>query len=125
MLVGVSTMLALRTGYEEVELTEAETRSWLKAAQKVARHYSIETTQKTLDWIAFAGVSAQVFGSRAVAVAVRRRTESPREPRTRPSRPAQVFPFPGRETAASGPPAPGAGPSVPPGPVEDQPEGGF
>ena len=66
LLVGMTTMLAMRTGHEELAVTSDEAGEFLKAAQNVARHYSVETTQRTLDWIAFVGVSAQVFGTRAV-----------------------------------------------------------
>jgi hypothetical protein len=64
-------MLALQTGHEEIAIGEDEMSSWLGAAQKVARHYSVETTQKTLDWLAFGGMSAQVFGPRVVALSVK------------------------------------------------------
>ncbi|MBK8189081.1 MAG: hypothetical protein IPK79_01345 [Vampirovibrionales bacterium] len=57
-------------GVEGLTLQPEEAERFLTAAQNVARHYSVETTQRTLDWIAFAGVSVQVFGTRAIAVVV-------------------------------------------------------
>lgn len=68
MLIGISTMLAIKLEEPAVMVSESEMDAWLKAAQNVARHYSVETTQKTLDIVAFAGVSLQVFGTRAVAI---------------------------------------------------------
>lgn len=66
-------MLAMRMDAPEVELTEPEAEAFLTAAQNVARHYAVETTQRTLDWIAFVGVTAQVFGTRALTVVVKRK----------------------------------------------------
>lgn len=75
MLIGISTMLAIKTGHEEFMVGEDEMGAWLKAASNVSRHYSIETTQKTLDWVALIGMTGQVFGTRAVALAVKVRQE--------------------------------------------------
>jgi hypothetical protein len=92
MLIGISTMLALQAGIEEIEVGPDEMNAWLGAAQKVARHYSVETTQKTLDWIAFVGISGQVFGTRALAVAVKTRRGISGRPARRG--PAAVYDFP-------------------------------
>jgi hypothetical protein len=81
MLIGISVMLAMRTGIEEFSVSPDEIDAFTRAAGNVARHYNIETTQKTLDWIALVGVSAQVFGTRAFAIALKageRRRERPR-----------------------------------------------
>jgi hypothetical protein len=96
MLIGISTMLALQTGIEEIEVGPDEMNAWLGAAQKVARHYSVETTQRTLDWIAFVGISGQVFGTRALAVAVKTRRGGSGGISGRPARrgPAAVYDFP-------------------------------
>ena len=66
-------MLAIRTGLEEFQVGEEEMGHFLKAAQNVARHYNVDTTQKTLDWIAFVGVGGQVFGTRAIAISLKLR----------------------------------------------------
>lgn len=71
MLVGMSAMLAMKTNIAEFEVAEDEMKAFMGAAQNVARHYSVETTQKTLDWIAFAGIGVQVFGTRAVAISLK------------------------------------------------------
>ena len=89
MLIGISTMLALRTGIEEIEVGADEMNAWLGAAQKVARHYSVETTQKTLDWVAFVGITGQVFGTRALAVSIKARQQPARR-----RGPAVVHDFP-------------------------------
>jgi hypothetical protein len=121
MVVGLSTMLAIRTGFEQIEAGEDEVKAWLKAAQRVARHYSVKTTQVALDWIAFMGMTAQVWGTRAVAVAVEGRGEGEtRRPPPARGSPGNVRPFPG--------PRPQAPPAVPepPGPeMGVEPEGGF
>ena len=88
MLIGISTMLAIRTGMEEFQVGEDEMSAWLGSAQKVARHYSIETTQRTLDWIAFVGISGQVFGTRAVAIAMKARQQQKPSAEVRELRPA-------------------------------------
>lgn len=73
MFVGLTVMLATATGVEEFEVSGDEMDRWTTAAGNVSRHYDIQTTQKTLDWVAFAGVSAQVFGTRAVVGAIKLR----------------------------------------------------
>lgn len=85
MLVGISTMLAMKTELDEFYISPEETESFLKAAQNVARHYSVETTQKTLDWIAFAGIGVQVFGTRAVAISVKLKDKRASPGKARPS----------------------------------------
>lgn len=127
MIVGLSTMLALRTGFAQIEAGEDEVKQWLRAAQKVARHYSVKTTQKALDWIAFSGISAQVWGTRAVAVVVeannRREGEAP--PRRGPAEIRHLRPVP---AAPAAPTAEASPPSVPPAPGIElgvEPEGGF
>lgn len=75
-------MLAMQTGVEEFAVSAEEMDTFTKAAGNVARHYNVETTQKTLDWVAFVGVSAHVFGTRAVAIAIKsRRTKEPKQRR--------------------------------------------
>lgn len=45
----------------------------MDAAQNVMRHYSVETTQKTLDWMAFIGVASTMYAPRLVAINLRKR----------------------------------------------------
>jgi hypothetical protein len=70
---------------EGLTIQPQEAEAFLTAAQNVARHYSVETTQRTLDWIAFVGVTAQVFGTRALAVVVTKSKHKPRRPTAAPS----------------------------------------
>lgn len=75
MFVGVHVMLAMQTQTPELAISDDEGKAFLGAAQNVARHYSVETTQKTLDWIAFVGVSVSMYGTRSVAIMTRHRAE--------------------------------------------------
>jgi hypothetical protein len=97
MLVGVHAVIAMRTQTPELAITEDEGKAFMKSAQNVLRHYSVQTTQKTLDWVAFLGVAAGMYGTRAFAISVRRQAEAksnsqergtvlnwPIEPRPRP-----------------------------------------
>lgn len=90
MLVGISTMLAMRMDAPEFAVPQDEMAYFLKTAQNVARHYNVETTQKTLDWIAMIGVGGQVFGTRAVAFAVRTRNERAQPGQATPAAPGRT-----------------------------------
>jgi hypothetical protein len=68
-------MFAQASGNPEFALSMEEGADFLSKAQNVARHYSAETTQKTLDWLTFIGAGAVMYGSRAVAVANRKAGE--------------------------------------------------
>lgn len=111
-------MLALRTGHEELELTEAETKSFMTAAQNVARHHSIETTQKTIDYIAFLGVTAQVFGTRILAVVVKEGKKR-RAPLPPPTQPVQLTPALAEQSNGIVVNGGDYHPSVPAGPLDD------
>jgi hypothetical protein len=75
MFVGVHAMLALQLKTPELEVSEIEAREFAKAAQNVMRHYSVQATQKTIDWISFAGITAGIYGTRALAISNRRKEE--------------------------------------------------
>ncbi len=87
LLVGVHALLAQVTETPEIAITEDEGKAFTKASQNVMRHYSVQTTQKTLDWIALFGVTASIYGPRIAAIGIRKRSE--REPKT-----AKVIQFP-------------------------------
>jgi hypothetical protein len=78
MFVGLHVLLAERTNVPQLAITEDEGKSFMSAAQNVMRHYSVETTQKTLDWIAFAGVSAGIYMPRLAAIGIERRANKER-----------------------------------------------
>lgn len=61
-------MLAQQTGIAEYQLNPDELDNWRISAENLARHYEIQTTQKTMDWASFIGASAFVFGTRAIAI---------------------------------------------------------
>lgn len=73
MFVGLHALLAERTETPELAMTEPEAKQFMVAAQNVMRHYSVETTQKTLDWIAFAGCAAGIYGPRFAAIQINKR----------------------------------------------------
>lgn len=75
MFVGLHVMLADATDTPEIALTEDEGNSFMKSAQRVLRHYSVQTTQKTLDWLAFVGTITPMYGTRLTAIALRKRKE--------------------------------------------------
>lgn len=68
MLVGMSTMLAIQTQLQEIELSDEEAKKFLEAAGRVAGHYGTRQTQKAVDIATLLGVSVQIFGTRAVAI---------------------------------------------------------
>jgi len=89
LLVGVHIGLAQLTGAPELALDPAEAEKLCTAAENVARHYSITTTQKTLDWIALGGVLAGVYLPRLYVIGQRRgsRRKAPEGPSMPPSEP--------------------------------------
>lgn len=80
MFVGLHVMLANATKTPELAIAPEEGEAFMVSAGQVLRHYSLETTQKTLDWIAFAGCAGAIYGPRAVAIALRRREEARERP---------------------------------------------
>lgn len=64
----------------------------MKAAQNVMRHYSVETTQKTMDWLSFVGVSAMIYVPRVVALTNRRKASRVVEASTAPQGPLDMQP---------------------------------
>lgn len=51
--------------------------AFMKAAQNVMRHYNVQSTQKTMDWISFAGVGCMIYVPRIVAIANNRKAAKP------------------------------------------------
>lgn len=102
-------MLAQATHTPELELTEDEAKEFLTQAQRVARHYSVETSQKTLDWITFIGAGAAMYGSRAIAIRNRHRDER-RAAQERHGRRVVPLRPNGAAGAAQAAPAPSGGP---------------
>ena len=78
-------MLAQVTETPELAINEDEGKTFMKSAQHVMRHYSVQTTQKTMDWIAFAGVAASIYAPRIAAVGLRKRAERQAEADANPN----------------------------------------
>ena len=87
MFVGLHVILADKTDTPELAITEDEGKAFMAAAQNVMRHYSVETTQKALDWTAFAGMAAGMYMPRIAAIGMRKRAR--RDPRSRQAQPMQ------------------------------------
>jgi hypothetical protein len=67
--------LAAATNTPELAIQFEEGDEFLKRAQAVMSHYSVETTQKTIDWLAFVGVAGMMYGTRYIAINNRNRQE--------------------------------------------------
>ena len=82
MFVGLHALFAVNTNTPELALTNEEGEAFMKACQNVMRHYSVHTTQKTIDWISLFGVAGGIYGTRVAAIIVRKRGEAdPNAPR--------------------------------------------
>jgi len=84
MFVGIHALLATRTGIPEFEITMDEGKEFTTACQKVMRHYSVETTQKTLDTVALIGSAASLYGPRVAAYHFRMSAEKAAKEMTPP-----------------------------------------
>jgi hypothetical protein len=67
--------LAALSKCPELAIGEAESKQLAEAAGKVMRHYPIETTQKTLDWAGLGLLAGTIYGTRVVAIGMRRDKE--------------------------------------------------
>jgi hypothetical protein len=94
MFVGLHVVASQSLQVPELAMDMAEGQQFMSSAQNVLRHYSVETTQKTLDWIAFAGTCCMIYGTRFGAYMVRKAGERNAE---RPT--ATVYPMPPRREA--------------------------
>lgn len=75
MFVGIHVLLAQNTRTPEIAIRDDEGEQFLKSAENVLKHYSVTTTQKTIDWITFIGTASAIYGTRIVAIGARRRAE--------------------------------------------------
>lgn len=53
-----------------------EGEDFMSAAQNVMRHYSVESSQKTIDWLAFGGTCCMIYGTRFGTYMLRKREEA-------------------------------------------------
>jgi hypothetical protein len=96
LFVGLHLVIAQTASLPELAITDDEGEQFMKVAQNVMRHYNVQTTQKTLDWVAFAGVTATIYGTRVYAIMNREpsRPAAPSRPSATvtPLRPSTVAP---------------------------------
>ena len=89
LFVGLHLVLAQTTGTPEIAITDEEGEQFMSAAQKVMRHYNVQTTQKTFDWVALMGVSETIYGTRLYAIM----QKEPVKPQAPSRGPATVTPI--------------------------------
>lgn len=75
LFVGLHVVAASVMNTPELALDMAEGDQFMKSAQNVMRHYSVESSQKTIDWLAFGGTCCLIYGTRFGAYMLRKRTE--------------------------------------------------
>jgi hypothetical protein len=61
----------------ELAMSEGDAKTLMGAAQNVLRHYSIQATQRAVDWLTFGSVAAFMYVPRAAALAKRIRRPEP------------------------------------------------
>ena len=88
MFVGLHALLGERLDAPDLMITEAEGKEFMQSVQNVMRHYSVETTQKTLDWVALMGTASGMYVPRIAAMSMRRKAgRRGAAPQARPSAP--------------------------------------
>lgn len=73
-------------------MSEGDAKTLMASAQNVLRHYSIQATQRAVDWLTFGSVAAFMYVPRAAALAQRIR-RPPAQPQQQWGGTAQVFQF--------------------------------
>lgn len=97
MLVGVHATLAMLTQTPELAISDDEGAGFMKAAQNVMQHYSVTSTQKSIDWITFMGATLGMYAPRIVAIRMRHAEER------KMRQAAGVTTFPAAEARRRGP----------------------
>lgn len=77
-------MIANVSETPEWMVSPEEGADFMKAAQNVMRHYSVQSTQRTLDWISLFGVAGGMYGTRVAAISIRKRREKTEKPQHDP-----------------------------------------
>jgi len=75
MFVGLHVALATWTKTPELEITGDEGQNFMTRGADVMRHYSVQRTQKTIDWLAFYGAIATLYVPRYIAIRNRKRAD--------------------------------------------------
>lgn len=94
MFVGLHALLANNLDTPELAISPDEGKQFMTAVQNVMRHYSVETTQKSLDWIALAGCAAGMYFPRVAAVSIRRKGRQRQAVAAKPPVPPSGAPAP-------------------------------
>ena len=76
ILLSIHTLLAIQTGVPEIMLEPDEAAKLDDAIKKVWRHYPVDVSQKQLDISMAIYAFASVYGTRAVSIYMRKRTEA-------------------------------------------------
>lgn len=87
LFVGFHVIASERFDVPELSMTMEEGTQLQVSVEKVLRHYSIETTQKTIDWTIFFGTIGTLYGTRFGSYMIRKREE--RMPQTLRPTPVQ------------------------------------
>lgn len=56
-------------------LDQKEARALAEATVNVTRHYNVQATQKTIDWVNFATTAFMIYGTRAIAYGAERKKQ--------------------------------------------------
>lgn len=83
LFVGIHVIASGATNVPELVIDQSEGDAFMKSAQQVMRHYSVESSQKTIDCLTFGGTCCMIYGTRFGAYMLRKREEAKAEtPRT-------------------------------------------
>lgn len=75
ILVSLHAMAAAAIKIPELNLSEAEARTLVSATQEVARQYNVAVSAKTAAWVNLGMAVGSIYGSRAVAIALKAKKE--------------------------------------------------
>lgn len=79
-------------------LEENEARQLAQATADVSRHYNVQATQKTLDWINFVTAATLIYGTRIMAASKRKKAAAET---AAPASDGVVYQFPGAPPGAA------------------------
>ena len=82
ILLSAHAMLAGITRVAELDMEQEEAHKLAQAGANVARHYDMATSGKALDWTNLLFVIGEIYGSRVVAIRLRRMADKIGEPET-------------------------------------------
>lgn len=68
ILFSAHMMLAHATGMDELSIDQSEANQLASAVSNVARHYAVEASQVTLDWVNLVMALGMIYGTRGIAI---------------------------------------------------------